>query len=46
MGKDIKVLAWGLGLERIITPYYDINDLREIYNNDLKRIKKSKIWLK
>jgi len=46
LGKNIPVLAWGLGLERIITDYYDIKDLRDIYGNDLKKLREIKIWLK
>ncbi|MEK6860371.1 MAG: phenylalanine--tRNA ligase subunit alpha, partial [Nanoarchaeota archaeon] len=46
LGKDIPVLAWGLGLERIIIDYYNIHDLRELYNNDLKKLRESKIFIK
>jgi len=46
LGKDIPVLAWGLGLERIIMDFYNIHDLRELYNNDLKRLRESKFWMK
>jgi len=45
LGKDIPVLAWGLGLDRIITRYYEITDLRELYNNDLKHLREAKAWL-
>ncbi|MFT4305112.1 MAG: phenylalanine--tRNA ligase subunit alpha, partial [Candidatus Woesearchaeota archaeon] len=34
LGKDIPVLAWGLGLDRITCEYWKINDLRDIYKND------------
>ncbi len=46
LGKDIPVLAWGLGLERIVRNYYKINDIRELYLADLKKIRESKIWMK
>jgi phenylalanyl-tRNA synthetase alpha chain len=46
LGKNIPVLAWGLGLERIITDYYEIKDLRDIYNNDLKKLRETKIWVR
>ncbi len=46
LGKSVPVLAWGLGLERIITDYYEIKDLREIYRNDIKKLREIKIWLK
>src|SRR3989344_6029466 len=31
LGKEIPVLAWGLGIERIVKDYYKINDIRELY---------------
>ncbi len=46
LGFEAKVLAWGFGMERIITSYYNISDLREIYNNDLKDIRNKKVFLK
>jgi|TARA_B100001971_G_C18235602_1_gene566944 phenylalanyl-tRNA synthetase alpha chain len=46
LGKDVPVLAWGLGLERILTDYYEINDLREIYANDIKQLKEWKTFMK
>ncbi|MFP4523700.1 MAG: phenylalanine--tRNA ligase subunit alpha [Candidatus Woesearchaeota archaeon] len=39
IGEEIPVLAWGLGLERIIAPYYDITDIRKLYDNDLKQLR-------
>ncbi len=45
LGKDIRVLAWGLGFGRIISDYYKINDLREFHNNDLKKLRTIKGWL-
>ena len=45
-GKDISVLAWGLGLDRITCEYWKINDLRDIYKNDIKDIREMKQWLK
>ncbi|MBS3149334.1 phenylalanine--tRNA ligase subunit alpha [Candidatus Woesearchaeota archaeon] len=46
LGIEVPVLAWGLGVERIITDYYEIHDLRELYSNDLKKLRGMKIWLK
>ena len=40
LGHAIPVLAWGQGMERIITSYYEITDLRDIYKNDLNRVHK------
>ena len=46
LGKDIPVLAWGQGMERSIMEYYNIHDLRDIYGNDLKKIREIKLWIK
>ncbi len=46
LGFECPVLAWGIGLERVIVNYYDINDLREIYNNDLKKLREMKEFMK
>jgi phenylalanyl-tRNA synthetase alpha chain len=45
-GKEIPVLAWGLGLERTISEYYNIYDIRDLYKNDLQQLKQIKLWLK
>ena len=46
LGLDVPVLAWGLGFDRIITDYYKINDLRELYKNDITKLRKAKAWMK
>jgi len=46
LGKDVSVLAWGIGLERSIMDYYVIKDIRDLYKNDLKQLKEMKYWLK
>jgi len=45
LGKDVPVLAWGLGFPRTISEYYKIKDIRNIYKNDLKQLKETKIWM-
>lgn len=45
LGKDIPVLAWGPGLERLVMINYDIKNIRELYWNDLKQLREAKIWL-
>ncbi len=45
LGKAVPVLAWGLGMERIITDYYKITDLREIYKNDIAQLRETKLWV-
>jgi phenylalanyl-tRNA synthetase alpha chain len=46
LGIEVPVLAWGLGLERIITDYYDIVDLRDCYKNDLEQLRTIKKWMR
>jgi phenylalanyl-tRNA synthetase alpha chain len=43
MGLKSPVLAFGLGLERLAMLYYNLNDIREIYNSDLDWLKNYKI---
>ncbi len=46
LGKDVPVLAWGPGFDRIILEYYNIMDIRELYKNDIKQLKEKKQWTK
>ncbi|MFP4111654.1 MAG: phenylalanine--tRNA ligase subunit alpha [Candidatus Woesearchaeota archaeon] len=46
LGEDIPVLAWGQGMERSIVEYFAINNLRDLYRNDIKQIKEMKYWMK
>jgi phenylalanyl-tRNA synthetase alpha chain len=46
MGFKVPVLAWGQGFDRIITDYYKIKDLRELYSNDVKQLREKTFWLK
>ena len=46
LGENIPVLAWGPGFDRIIMDYYDINDIRELYKNDIRKLREMKIWMK
>ncbi len=43
-GKHIPVLAWGQGMERIIMEFFNIQDLREMYKNDINQLRKMKVW--
>ena len=45
LGKDVPVLAWGPGLDRIMTDYYGINDLRDLYRNDVQQLREMKRWM-
>jgi len=46
LGFDCPVLAWGLGLGRIISEYWDITDIRDLYKNDLKQLREMKFYMK
>lgn len=46
MGEDIPVLAWGQGMGRIISEYWKITDIRELYKNDIKHLREMKLWLR
>ena len=46
LGIDVPVLAWGLGFDRIITDYYKVKDLRDLYKNDVTKLRKAKAWVK
>lgn len=46
LGFECPVLAWGFGLGRIMCPQFNITDLRDLYKNDIKQLKKIKIWVK
>jgi len=46
LGKDIPVLAWGPGFDRIILDYYKIQDIRVLYKNDIKYLREMKSWIK
>ena len=44
LGKPIPVLAWGPGFDRMMMGIYAIKDLRELYQNDLSKIRRMKQW--
>jgi len=46
LGEDIPILAWGPGFDRMLMDYYEIKDLRELYKNDLTKLRKIKFWVK
>lgn len=45
-GEYVPVLAWGPGFDRTLTEYYGIKDLRELYENDLTKLREMKFWMK
>lgn len=44
LGFDAKVLAWGLGIGRIAMGNAELNDIRELYRNDIKTLEKTPAW--
>ena len=46
LGKDVPVIAWGLGFPRTIMEYYKITDIRDLYRNDLRQLREMKLWMK
>ncbi|MFQ6052926.1 MAG: phenylalanine--tRNA ligase subunit alpha, partial [Candidatus Bathyarchaeia archaeon] len=44
-GRDVPVLAWGPGFDRIVMRHYGINNLRELYSNDLGQLREAKLWV-
>ncbi|MBI4896660.1 MAG: phenylalanine--tRNA ligase subunit alpha [Candidatus Aenigmarchaeota archaeon] len=45
LGKFVPVLAWGPGFDRLITDYYKIERLPELYANDIKTLREVKQWM-
>jgi len=45
-GRHIPVLAWGPGFDRIIMEYFNITDLRDMYKNDINKLREIKFWRK
>jgi len=45
-GRYIPILAWGPGFDRIIMEFFQINDLREMYKNDINKLRETRIWNK
>jgi phenylalanyl-tRNA synthetase alpha chain len=39
-GKHIPVLAWGPGFDRIIMEFFEITDLRDMYKNNLTKLRR------
>jgi len=44
LGFEATVLAWGLGVPRIAMKAADIEDIRELYRNDIEILEETPIW--
>jgi len=45
LGRDIPVLAWGLGPERMVMLNYGLKDIRELVMNDLETLRRAPVWM-
>ncbi len=45
-GEAVPVLAWGLGLGRMITEYWNLTDIRDLYKNDIKQLRELKVGMR
>ncbi|MFH2028648.1 MAG: phenylalanine--tRNA ligase subunit alpha, partial [Nanoarchaeota archaeon] len=43
IGKEISVLAWGIGIDRIAMFNLGINDIRQLFSHDLKFLRSAKV---
>ena len=39
LGEDIPVLAWGLGIDRMALMSLGLNDLRDLFTNDIEQVR-------
>jgi len=44
-GREVPVLAWGPGFDRLVMLSYKINTIRELYSNDLGLLRKARLWM-
>lgn len=44
LGEYIPVLAWGMGFDRLIMQHFNIKDIRELYKNDINKLREIKFW--
>ena len=43
-GKHVPVLAWGPGFDRVIMNFFGIDDLSEMYKNDVSKLREMRFW--
>jgi len=44
LGFEARVLAWGLGIGRIAMKAAELDDIRELYRNDIKILEETPVW--
>jgi len=45
LGEPVPVLAWGPGYDRMIMDYYKLLDIRDLYKNDVQKLRDTRMWL-
>jgi phenylalanyl-tRNA synthetase alpha chain len=46
IGIDVPVLAWGPGFDRLVMQSYHIENIKDIYSNDIGFLREAKLWIK
>jgi len=44
LGIDVPVLAWGPGFDRLVMQSYKVNNIKELYSNDIGLLRRAKLW--
>ncbi|MFP3951710.1 MAG: phenylalanine--tRNA ligase subunit alpha [Candidatus Bathyarchaeia archaeon] len=45
MGFDVPVLAWGPGFDRLVMQSYQVDNIKELYSNDIGLLRSAKLWI-
>ncbi len=43
-GRDVPVLAWGPGFDRLVMQSYGIGNIKELYTNDIGLLREARLW--
>ena len=44
IGVDVPVLAWGPGFDRLVMQSYKVNNIKELYTNDVGLLRRARLW--
>lgn len=44
IGIDVPVLAWGPGFDRLVMQSYKVNNIKELYTNDIGLLRRARLW--
>lgn len=45
IGFDVPVLAWGPGFDRLVMQSYEVDNIKELYSNDIGLLREAKLWI-